>query len=163
MFTWSMGQSVASVFLVVFLNLFGAGDFVEPYKDAMVFQNSVVSFQMNGIIFISESQINNGKLKHEYGHYIQQRKIDPEMYMPVVGLTSIIGNILAGLDVIDSDGYYNLSTERWTNIEGAYTVPDCYKGRYITNFGFYLNYIILNTVSNKIRNRSIRSIKNNEN
>lgn len=57
-------------------------------------------------------------LRHEYGHSLQSLMLGP-LYLIIVGLPSIIMNILSRVGVIDNRRYYNRWPESWADRLGG--------------------------------------------
>ena len=57
-------------------------------------------------------------LNHEHGHQIQSRILGP-LYLPTIGLLSLLGNIVFRLFKIKSKYYYKLPWEAWADKLGG--------------------------------------------
>lgn len=57
-------------------------------------------------------------LNHEHGHQIQSRILGP-LYLPIIGLLSLLGNIVFRIFKIKSKYYYKLPWEWWADKLGG--------------------------------------------
>lgn len=57
-------------------------------------------------------------LNHEHGHQIQSRILGP-LYLPIIGLLSLLGNIVFRIFKIKSKYYYKLPWEAWADKLGG--------------------------------------------
>ena len=57
-------------------------------------------------------------IKHEHGHSKQSRLLGP-FYLLLVGIPSVILNILCRLNIIDPKKYYTFYPENWANKLGG--------------------------------------------
>jgi len=57
---------------------------------------------------------------HEHGHQIQSRILGP-LYLPTIGLLSLLGNIVFRIFKIKSKYYYKLPWEAWADKLGGVT------------------------------------------
>ena len=68
----------------------------------------------NYIIFDDRIYISDNDIAHEHGHQIQSLYLGP-LYLIVIGLPSVIGNIIARIFHKDSKWYYNQPWEKWAD------------------------------------------------
>ena len=64
------------------------------------------------------SKIVMDTIRHEHGHQIQSRILGP-LYLPIIGLLSLLGNIVFRIFKIKSKYYYKLPWEWWADKLGG--------------------------------------------
>ena len=78
----------------------------------------VGSFSLGNYIFLNTTSKRIPTIKHEYGHSLQSRKLGP-LYLLLVGLPSILLNIMGRLKIINETTYYTLYPENWADKLGG--------------------------------------------
>lgn len=78
------------------------------------------AISLSKYIFADDRCYQSNIIKHEYGHSIQS-KILLFLYLPVIGLPSLIWNrLFKGYRAKYSKSYYSFYTEAWANKLGGY-------------------------------------------
>lgn len=57
-------------------------------------------------------------IQHEHGHSIQSKYLGP-LYLLIIGLPSLVGNIISRIFLLDSRWYYNQPWEKWADELGG--------------------------------------------
>ena len=70
------------------------------------------------IIFDGRIEISETDVLHEYGHQLQSRFLGP-LYLLIVGIPSLIGNIYSRINKKDEKWYYSLFPENWADRLGG--------------------------------------------
>jgi len=117
-FTWELPQTILALFLI----LLTRGDQRESMKYAIVFWRQVYWGVSLGM-FILLGRSYSGMLadrtkKHEHGHTIQSMMLGP-LYLIVVGLPSIVFNILTRFRILSWGSYYTRYPENWADQLGG--------------------------------------------
>ncbi|MFV2015835.1 MAG: hypothetical protein ACC656_10425 [Candidatus Heimdallarchaeota archaeon] len=95
---------------------------IKDYQDVkmVLLQNALIGISL-GRYIIFHYQANNNTKKHEYGHTKQSKYLGP-LYLIVVGLPSIILNILSRIiGGKFAKNYYNRFPENWADKLGRVT------------------------------------------
>ncbi len=73
------------------------------------------SVSLGKFIILNEYQYNGKTLRHEYGHQKQSQYLG-WFYLPVIGLPSVIGNLLFRIEFIRKRfNYYHQPWEKWAD------------------------------------------------
>ena len=59
--------------------------------------------------------------QHEFGHLVEEDLLGP-LYLPIAGLTSLVGNVLGATGNLDYEGYHQLWSEKWADELGKSTL-----------------------------------------
>ncbi len=70
------------------------------------------------IIFDGRIEISETDVLHEYGHQLQSRMLGP-LYLLIVGIPSLIGNIYSRIKKKDEKWYYSRFPENWADRLGG--------------------------------------------
>ncbi len=109
---WELPQIILSGITIFTLLLFNKMKEHEKFKDStIIYMNSqTIFFSLGKFIFISANgNYSNTLLKHEYGHSIQSKYLGP-LYLIVVGIPSVLMNILTRMNILKGGKYYY---KRW--------------------------------------------------
>ena len=123
--TWGILQNIIG--LVIFLILI----IMDPHRGVSIHHGAVVvrwnsesSMAMGMFIFFGhfkyQKSVSDSYLVHEYGHTIQSAILGP-LYLPVIGIPSIIWASLPVFTKLRESGYYSyfdFYPEKWANREG---------------------------------------------
>lgn len=71
-----------------------------------------------GDYIVLKRKDNEDGIKHEYGHSIQSRILGP-LYLLLIGLPSLLGNIYCSHFHKDSQWYYRQPWEYWADVLGG--------------------------------------------
>ena len=71
-----------------------------------------------GDYIVLKRKDNEDGIKHEYGHSIQSRILGP-LYLLLIGLPSLLGNIYCSHFHKDSQWYYRQPWEHWADVLGG--------------------------------------------
>lgn len=85
----------------------------ENYKGAKIYNASITGISLGQYIIVSED-VSENTIKHEYGHTKQSYLLGP-LYLIVVGLPSIVMNILSRMRILDNRKYYIRWPESWAD------------------------------------------------
>ena len=91
------------------------------YKGAIVLRHSndfLTSWSLFGIIFLNRNVSSEETLKHEYGHYLQEREYGCVKYISAVFVPSATYNLLSRYSTSLSANYYNMPWEYNADIRG---------------------------------------------
>lgn len=73
------------------------------------------SVSLGKFIILNEYQYNGKTLRHEYGHQKQSQYLG-WFYLPVIGLPSVIGNLIFRIEFIRKRfNYYHQPWEKWAD------------------------------------------------
>lgn len=116
MFTWELPQTVLGLFLL----LVTRGVNSEKYVHARVYwRKTFWGVSLGGIIILGEGyRTYLYVIEHEYGHSIQSLLLGP-LYLVVVGLPSIVMNLLSRANILDPERYYRRWPETWADKLGG--------------------------------------------
>lgn len=115
LFIWQFPQMILGLLLRL---VFRGSD--KYYKYAIVRRST----KMRGGIALGKYIIINqwmseDTVRHEYGHYLQSRKLG-WFYLLIVGIPSLLWAAIYGRLIKESDnGYYEFFTERWADRLGG--------------------------------------------
>lgn len=105
---WQAPQNVAGFLAILLLDAYASDNF-SFYKHHNAFFSSV---SLGDYIIMNEQKMSEKTLSHEIGHQ-RQSKILGWLYLPLIGLPSIIGNILFRIKYVKTHfDYYNLPWEK---------------------------------------------------
>lgn len=126
LFLWQLPQNIVGAFCTLSYNKLHPyytrdGDLVDVYFKPWF--NSGISL---GDIIILDSMYDQGvsvetlytTIYHEHGHQIQSRILGP-LYLVLIGLPSLIGNLVFRLFKINSKYYYKQPWEAWADKLGG--------------------------------------------
>lgn len=96
----------------------------------LIYKNEKIYHKLNGRFFYYTEEMLSGislgnyiilkrenrgnDFKHEYGHSIQSRILGP-LYLIIIGLPSLLGNIYSRIFNKDDKWYYNQPWEKWAD------------------------------------------------
>jgi hypothetical protein len=66
-------------------------------------------------------------VKHEYGHSIQSMYFGP-LYLIIIGLPSIVMNLLSRVNILNEEKYYERWPESWADSLGGVQRNNCNQG-----------------------------------
>lgn len=112
LFVWQLPQNILAL-IILFINRRNRKWFPNYYT-VKYLSDRAVSLG-NYILFDEDKIISNKALKHEQGHQKQSLYFGP-LYLLVIGLPSIIGNILHRFWKFD---YYKQPWEKWADRLGG--------------------------------------------
>ena len=126
---WTLPQSLLGLALVVITGAKSCKKLIDgvgyDYYVSKRFNNSWSGVSLGGfIVFAKDSYADNDSIKHEYGHHIQSNYLG-FLYLIIVGLTSVIGNLwdrLAHKDWTEIQRitwYYSRFPENWADKLGG--------------------------------------------
>jgi RHS repeat-associated protein len=114
-FTWELPQQLAGVTTGVVNNWFGNVRSVSHSEGATLVETQSSGwggFTLGSVIHAqrgTEASASDNLFVHEYGHYLQSRRVGP-LYLPVVGAPSLVSAV-----VNDYQGHKQFWTERWAD------------------------------------------------
>lgn len=122
---WQVPQNLFALFMIGIINIFGGIDYfgevigqtilpiivIYIKKDSLKFLSS---FSAGHFIFINVHKNKNSFIKHEVGHTLQSRMLGP-FYLLVVGIPSVILNIVSRFNKKVNNTYYERYPEKWAN------------------------------------------------
>jgi len=110
-----MATTTVSLITFCILGVTGTVTGVSDYNGVVVFESDMIGVSIGGFIMGPPE-----KLAHEYGHTLQARELGV-MYLPVIGIPSMINTALALSGAISVDDYRNSYTETWANDLGGHS------------------------------------------
>jgi hypothetical protein len=120
-YLWQLPQNLAGGLLLLYFRTIKSIVVEDIYKDVRV----CFSFKMRGgislgkYIFLGETGRHQNKdIQHEYGHCRQSMRLG-WLYLPIVGLPSVIHAWLYREEPSDPNGYYRYWTESWADKLGG--------------------------------------------
>lgn len=128
LFIWQLPQNFVGVILGLFSCMSqkvktNDGSVVMVYYLPKLFRSGVSlgNYIILDFIYsrISESRLRT-TVSHEYGHSIQSKILGP-LYLIIIGLPSLIGNIYSRIMNKDDRWYYNQWQEKWADTLGCVT------------------------------------------
>ena len=84
------------------------------YKGALVVRHSsdfLTSWSLFGVIFLNRSVHDGETLKHEYGHYLQEKQYGTVKYITAIFIPSTVYNGFSRLSPVLNYNYYNMPWE----------------------------------------------------
>lgn len=115
-FLWQLPQNILGLILLFY------------YKDEKIFHEfrgrrfyytkEMCSGISLGNYIVLKRKDNEDGIKHEYGHSIQSRILGP-LYLLLIGLPSLLGNIYCFYYQKGSQWYYNQPWEHWADKLGG--------------------------------------------
>lgn len=114
-FTWELPQQLAGVTTGVVNNWFGNVRSVSHSEGSTLVETQSSGwggFTLGSVIHAqrgTEASASDNLFVHEYGHYLQSRRVGP-LYLPVVGAPSLVSSV-----VNDYQGHKQFWTERWAD------------------------------------------------
>lgn len=106
---WQFPQHLLALALIKIMK----AKYKEDYKGAKIYNASMTGISLGQYIIVREHSTEN-LIKHEYGHTRQSYLLGP-LYLIVVGLPSIVMNILSRLRILDNRKYYDRWPESWAD------------------------------------------------
>lgn len=116
---WQLPQNILGLLVILFT---GARyndisyDGLENFWWAKRYGHFGVS--LGNYIIFGSGPVSHDSLKHEHGHQKQSRMLGP-LYLIVIGLPSLLGNIYARIFNKDSEWYYKQPWEAWADKLGG--------------------------------------------
>lgn len=117
LYLWQLPQEIIGFFLVLILK-------GKQTKYGIIGIYTVPNLFHSGIslgdyiIFDSRIEISETDVLHEYGHQLQSRMLGP-LYLLIVGIPSLIGNIYSRIKKKDNKWYYSRFPENWADKLGG--------------------------------------------
>ena len=117
LYVWQFPQEIIGSFLVLILK-------GKRTKYGIIGIYTVPNFFHSGIslgdyiIFDSRIELSEIDVMHEYGHQLQSRFLGP-LYLLIVGITSLIGNIYSRIKNKSDTWYYSRFPENWADKLGG--------------------------------------------
>lgn len=120
LFLWQLPQTIIGFFAIVLL---------DAYKPCAIYdvdvwlhyKTSFTSVSLGMFIIMNGYKYTEKDIKHEMGHQIQSRSLG-WLYIPLIGLPSVIGNLLFRIPAIRKRfNYYNLPWEKSADKLGEVT------------------------------------------
>jgi hypothetical protein len=124
---WQLPQVILGAAVMAWFSR-GKGRFifsVYPYHGAVLIQLKATSFSglcLGPFCFLN-SRYPEPEMFHEYGHSLQSLYLGP-LYLIVVGIPSLVMNILTRLKVLRYDRYYLHWPENWADSLGHVVRPN---------------------------------------
>lgn len=94
------------------------------YREAYIVhvQGRWGAISLSRYIFADDQYYRSNMIKHEYGHTIQSKILMP-MYLPIIGIPSLLWNrLFRAYRKRKNKSYYSFYTESWANRLGGYQV-----------------------------------------
>ena len=117
LYVWQLPQEIIGYFLVLILkgkqSKFGI---IGIYTVPNLFHSGISIGDY--IIFDSRIELSEIDVLHEYGHQLQSRFLGP-LYLLIVGIPSLIGNIYSRIKKKDEKWYYSRFPENWADRLGG--------------------------------------------
>lgn len=117
LYVWQLPQEIIGYFLVLILK-------GKQSKCGIIGIYTVPNLFHSGIslgdyiIFDSRIELSEIDVLHEYGHQLQSRMLGP-LYLLIVGIPSLIGNIYSRIKKKDNKWYYSRFPENWADKLGG--------------------------------------------
>lgn len=112
LFIWQLPQNLLGLILILFYG--NCKKYFELNDRRFYYTNKMPSGISLGNYIILNLKISNNSLAHEYGHSIQSRYLGP-LYLLIIGLPSLLGNIYAQITHKSLKWYYNQPWEKWAD------------------------------------------------
>lgn len=126
LYLWQFPQEIIGYFLVLkgkrtYINVSIPGEqskyrLVGIYTVPKIFYSAISLGDY--IIFDGRIEISETDVLHEYGHQLQSRMLGP-LYLLIVGIPSLIGNIYSRIKKKDNKWYYSRFPENWADKLGG--------------------------------------------
>ena len=113
LFIWQLPQNILGLLVILFT---GAG----KIKDGRYWVTGISFFGVSLGNYVIFGDMNDRyipveqTIMHEYGHQRQSKILGP-LYLILIGIPSLLGNIVFRLFKIDSRHYYKLPWEAWAD------------------------------------------------
>lgn len=129
-FTWELPQTLLGFMVFLFLKLFHRPTRTFIFKDCIYSENFSFGVSLGAFVFGYSAgayqlarwpdPIRHAEdtKRHEYGHAIQSRYLGP-LYLLIVGIPSLVGNILTQWKVLRREDYYKRFPEDWADKLGG--------------------------------------------
>ena len=117
LFIWQLPQNILGLLVILFT---GAG----KIKDGRYWVTGISFFGVSLGNYVIFGDMNDHyfpveqTIMHEYGHQRQSKILGP-LYLILIGIPSLLGNIIFRLFKIDSRHYYKLPWEAWADKLGG--------------------------------------------
>ena len=117
LFIWQLPQNILGLLVILFT---GAG----KIKDGRYWVTGISFFGVSLGNYVIFGDMNDRyilveqTIMHEYGHQRQSKILGP-LYLILIGIPSLLGNIVFRLFKIDSRHYYKLPWEAWADKLGG--------------------------------------------
>lgn len=117
LFIWQLPQNILGLLVILFT---GAG----KIKDGRYWVTGISFFGVSLGNYVIFGDMNDHyipveqTIMHEYGHQRQSKILGP-LYLILIGIPSLLGNIVFRLFKIDSRHYYKLPWEAWADKLGG--------------------------------------------
>jgi hypothetical protein len=126
LFIWQFPQAFLGAVVMAWFSRDGGRRIfsVHPYRGALLVELKATGFGgiCLGPFCFSNSSYPEREIFHEYGHSRQSRYLGP-LYLIVVGIPSLVMNILTRLHVLSLDRYYLRWPESWADRLGRVIRP----------------------------------------
>lgn len=120
--TWCLPQTIVGFLIYVYYKLTSKSISVCKYEECYLMyikSKSISSFSCGCFIFINILTYDaNNSVRHEHGHVLQSFILG-WLYLIVIGLSSIILNILARVNKDVEKNYYKCFPENWADKLGG--------------------------------------------
>lgn len=117
LYLWQLPQEIIGYFLVLILkgkqSKYGI---IGIYTVPNLFHSGISLGSY--IIFDGRIELSEIDVLHEYGHQLQSRFLGP-LYLLIVGIPSLIGNIYSRIKKKDNKWYYSRFPENWADKLGG--------------------------------------------
>lgn len=112
MYIWQLPQNILGLLLVW---LYGAHRWSlnEEYR-YFTADKMPSGISLGEYIILNPLSCTTNNIKHEYGHQLQSRRLG-WLYLLVIGIPSLLGNLYSRLLHKDSDWYYSQPWEKWAD------------------------------------------------
>lgn len=111
-YIWQFPQNLLGLLLLLIYNY--DKKYHELNGRKFYYTNEMPSgISLGNYIILSREDYNNS-FRHEYGHSIQSRYLGP-LYLLIIGLPSLLGNIYAQIKHKSSAWYYSQPWEKWAD------------------------------------------------
>lgn len=116
LYIWQFPQNLLGLLLLLFYKREKLYHKLNGRK--FYFTTEMLSGISLGNYIIMNRQDKEDGMKHEYGHSIDSRRLGP-IYLIVVGIPSLLGNIYSRIFKKSDKWYYNLPWEKSADINGG--------------------------------------------
>lgn len=111
---WQLPQNILGLLVI----LFTGAHKIAGTNEWVAFRRSYFGVSLGNYIIFGGTDGSADSLKHEYGHQRQSKILGP-LYLILIGIPSLLGNIVFRLFKIDSRHYYKLPWEAWADKLGG--------------------------------------------
>lgn len=121
MYLWQLPQNILGLILLLYFRRFGQlHNWMEGGVSVFVCDTMRGGISLGCYIFLDRffAELDGETLSHELGH-CKQSKMLGWLYLPVVGLPSIIHASFYKYDPANPNGYYDFWTEAWADKIGG--------------------------------------------